>query len=203
MPTTTNIAVLIPAAGTSKRFGRPKQLLKWGDSTLIGQAIATALELSQQKVLVVLGAYYDRIKPEIKGFDIQILKNEAWEIGLGSSIAMGADCVLKSEDTFSGLLVLLPDQPLIVSSYLKAMLEEFNNGEKQIIATSYGKGKFGVPAIFGQSYFKELSLLQDDHGAKNLIKQYSNYVTALAITPVVTDIDTEDDYTKIYKANHQ
>jgi molybdenum cofactor cytidylyltransferase len=203
MSTTTNIAVLIPAAGTSKRFGSPKQLLKWGHSTLIGHAIETALELKQKKILVVLGAYFNRIKPEIGGFDIQILKNEVWEIGLGSSIAVGTDFLLKSKETFNGLLVLLPDQPLIGSSYLKAMLAGFKTGEKQILATSYGNGKYGVPAIFDKSYFLELSLLNDDHGAKNLIKKYSNYVTALDITAVVTDIDTEDDYTKIYKANHQ
>lgn len=203
MPTTANIVILIPAAGASRRIGSPKQLLKWGDSTLIRHAIETAGELNQKKILVVLGAYYDRIKPEIEGFDIQILKNEKWEYGLGSSIAMGADFLFKSGDNFSGALVLLVDQPLIVPSYLKAMIDQFQVGKKQIIASSYGNEKFGVPAIFDKSYFKELSLLNDDRGAKDLIKKYSKYVSSVDIIPLVTDIDTEEDYDKIYKANHQ
>ena len=203
MPSTTKIAILIPAAGASRRIGSPKQLLKWGDSTLIGHAIKTALELNQKKTLVVLGAYYDRIKPEIEGFDIQLLKNEDWKNGLGSSIAMGADFLLKSKETFSGLLVLLPDQPLIVPFYLKAMIDRFKVGKKQIIASSYGDGKFGVPAIFDTSYFKELSMLNDDRGAKDLIKKHSKHVSAIDIVPLVGDIDTEEVYAKMYKANHQ
>ena len=203
MPSNANIVILIPAAGASKRIGSPKQLLKWGDSTLIGHSIETATELNQKKILVVLGAYYERIKPEIDGFDIQILKNEAWKDGLGSSIAIGADSLLKNGDNFSGLLVLLPDQPLIVPDYLKAMIAKFKVGKKQIIATSYGNGKFGVPAIFDKSYFKELSLLHDDRGAKDLINRHSINVTAIDIVPLVTDIDTEEVYEKIYNANHQ
>jgi molybdenum cofactor cytidylyltransferase len=203
MLATANIAILIPAAGASKRIGRPKQLLKWGDSTLIGHTIDTAAELNQKKILVVLGAYYEKIKPEIEGFDIQILKNEGWKDGLGSSIAIGADSLLKSGDNYSGLLVLLVDQPLIVPFYLKAMIAEFKVGKKQIIATSYGNGKFGVPAIFDKSYFKELSLLNDDRGAKNLIKRHSKNVRTIDIVPLVTDIDTEEVYEKFYNANHQ
>ena len=202
MPTTTNIAVLIPAAGTSRRIGSPKQLLKWRDSTLIGHAIETATGLNQNKVLVVLGAYYDRIRPEIQRFDIQILKNDNWKIGLGSSIASGADFLLTSGDSFNGVLVLLPDQPLIVPFYLKAMIDKFKAGQKQIITTSYGNGKYGVPAIFDKSYFKELSLLNDDRGAKDLIKKHSKFVSVIDIVPLVTDIDTEEAYNKIYKANH-
>ena len=203
MPSITNIAILIPAAGASKRIGSPKQLLKWGDSTLIEHAIETAKELNQKKILVVLGAYFERIKPQIEKSDIQILLNEDWENGLGSSIAIGTDSLLKSGDTFSGLLVLLPDQPLIVPFYLKSMIEEFKAGKNQIIATSYGQGKFGVPAIFDKSYFKELATLRDDRGAKDIIKKYYKFVSSVDIIPLINDIDTEEEYDKIYKANHQ
>ncbi len=203
MPIKLNIAILIPAAGASRRLGSPKQLLKWGDSTLISHAIETAEELDQKEIVVVLGAHYDKIKPEIDDRSAQILKNEDWENGLGSSIAVGVEYLSKISETFDAVLVLLPDQPLIVPLYLKTMIEKFRVGENQIIATVYGSGKYGVPALFDEKYFEKLRGLTDDRGAQELIKQSAKFVTSLDINPLISDIDTEEDYNKIYKANHQ
>lgn len=203
MPSESNIVILIPAAGASRRIGSPKQLLKWGDSTLITHAVETAEELSQKEIVVVLGAYYDRIKPEIDNRSIRILKNVDWNSGLGSSIAVCMEYLHKSGDTCDAILILLPDQPLIVPFYLKTMIEKFKVGKKQIIATSYGNGKYGVPALFDKKYFKKLMTLSDDRGAQELIKQSIKYVSSVDIDPLISDIDTEEDYNKIYKANHQ
>jgi molybdenum cofactor cytidylyltransferase len=203
MPIKSNIAILIPAAGASRRLGSPKQLLKWGDSTLISHAIETAEELDQNQIVVVLGAYYDKIKPEINNRSVQIRKNKDWENGLGSSIAVGVEYLSKNGKTCDAILVFLPDQPLINPLYLKMMIEKFRVGENQIIATAYGNGKYGVPALFDKYYFEKLSKLTDDRGAQELIKQSAKFVTSTDINPLIADIDTEEDYNKIYKANHQ
>ena len=49
------LAVLILAAGASSRMGKPKQLLPWKNTTLLGHAIAQAKKVSTA-VFVVLGA---------------------------------------------------------------------------------------------------------------------------------------------------
>jgi molybdenum cofactor cytidylyltransferase len=203
MPSESNIVIIIPAAGASRRIGSPKQLLKWGDSTLISHAIDTAEELGQKEIVLVLGAYYDKIKAEIDNRSIRTLKNEDWENGLGSSIAAGVEYLVKSLDTCDAVLILLPDQPLIVPFYLKTMIDKFKVGENQIIATKYGSGKYGVPALFDKKYFEKLRGLTDDRGAQELIKQSAKFVTTVDINPLISDIDTEEDYKKIYKANHQ
>ena len=56
MAETENIAVVILAAGESSRMQQSKQLLPWGTSTLLGNAINEALESNSEKVYVVLGA---------------------------------------------------------------------------------------------------------------------------------------------------
>jgi molybdenum cofactor cytidylyltransferase len=202
-PIKSNIAILIPAAGASRRLGSPKQLLKWGDSTLLSHAIETAEELGQKEIIVVLGAYFDKIKSEIDKRPVQILKNEDWKKGLGSSIALGVEYLRNNNNTYDAVLVLLPDQPLILPFYLKRMIEKFSVGENQIIATVYGSGKYGVPALFDKKYFDKLRSLTDDRGAHELIKRLTEFVTSVDINPLIADIDTEDDYNKIYKANHQ
>lgn len=203
MSKSQNIAILIPAAGASKRIGSPKQLLKWGNTTLIAHAIETANASNVVDIFVVLGAYYDRIKPEIEPYTAQILKNENWEIGLGSSIAVGVNHIMNSGKNYKSVLIMLVDQPLIVPFYLNAMISKFVDGKHEILATSYGNGKYGVPALFDKKYFKKLITLSDDQGAQDLIKQYMKHVSSVDIVPLISDIDTEEDYDKIYKANHQ
>jgi molybdenum cofactor cytidylyltransferase len=203
MPIKSNIAILIPAAGASRRLGSPKQLLKWGDSTLLLHAIETSKILVQKEIIVVLGAYYDKIKPELHKSSIQILKNEDWEKGLGSSISVGVGYLQNSGVTYDAVLILLPDQPLVVPLYLKTMIEKFKVGENQIIATAYGTEKYGVPALFDKKYFEKLRGLIDDRGAQELIKQSAKFVTSIDIIPLISDIDTEEDYRQIYKVNHQ
>lgn len=198
-----NIAILIPAAGASRRIGTPKQLLKWGNSTLLGHAIETAEQLNPSEIIVVLGAYYDKIKGEIDHNPIKILKHENWENGLGSSIAFGVKHILTNANQFDAVLIYLPDQPLIVSKYLIEMANKFKFEDHKIIATSYGNEKFGVPAIFDKTYFEELEALKDDEGAKKLIEKYSESATSLDISPLIADIDTEEDYKILYDSNHQ
>lgn len=203
MSQSPNIAVLIPAAGASRRVGTPKQLLKWGSSTLLGHAIETAQQLDICEIVVVLGAFSEKIETEIKKYAIQTKVNKSWESGLGSTIAIGIDHLIQSDKNFDAVLIMLADQPLIIPYYLNAMIDQFEAGKKQIIASRYREGKFGVPALFDRNYFLELTLLKDDQGAKKLIEKHFEYVSSVDMNPLISDIDTLEDYQKMYAANHQ
>jgi len=183
-------------------MGTSKQLLKWGDSTIIGHVIKVAQELNQENIYVVLGANSKGIKPEIEHHSIQILINEAWKLGLGKSIAFGVQQIKESDSNIDGVLILLTDQPLIHSNYLNELIVKFKTGTRQIIASSYNNGKQGVPVLFDKIYFKELSKLKDDKGANSILKKYSNKVTAINGIAIVSDIDTLEDYQRLYKSYH-
>ena len=197
----SNIVVLILAAGSSSRMGSPKQLLKWGTSTLLGHTIDTAKTLNHTEIFVILGANYHAIKLEIEHYPVQILLNEDWEDGLGKSIAFGVDHIINSKSNVDGILIMLADQPLITSAYLGNLTEKFKVGESQIIASSYKNGKQGVPVLFDRVYFEELSKLSDDKGAKALLQKHSEQVSALNAEHIVSDIDSLEDYERLYKAN--
>jgi len=203
MSSDLNIAILIPAAGASKRLGSPKQLLKWGDSTLMGHVIKNVKQLDAQQVLMVLGAHYDKIVKEVSTADVEIIQNKNWEQGLGSSIAAGAKFLLDSKSNVDAVLIVLVDQPFISTAYLAAMIADFNAEEGRIITTSYGNDTYGVPALFDKRYLVQLAKLRDDNGAKMLIKQNLDRVSAVAMTPILTDIDTKKDYNTFRETNHQ
>lgn len=189
-----NIAIAILAAGSSSRMGQPKQLLKWGNETLISNAIKNALSTKAQDVILILGANYDNIYQEAQNNFISIIKNDNWQDGLASSIAKAAQYSMESGQQIDGLLITLADQPLITSEYLQNMINNFESGANQIIATSYEANKKGVPALFDKDYFSELAALTGDDGAKRLLKKYISNVSVTGSEVINLDIDTEADY---------
>jgi len=197
-----NIAILILAAGGSTRMGSSKQLLKWKQTTLIGHAIETAQQLGLSKTIVVLGANYDNIKSEIEHYQVKLLNNIHWESGLGSSIAFGVSSVLESPINLDGVLIILADQPLINSSYLRLLVENFEIGKQHIIASTYKNDKQGVPVLFDKFYFEELSQLNDNKGAKAILQKYTENVIGINAEGLVSDIDTLEDYGGLYHDNH-
>ena len=199
--TTANIAIVILAAGASSRMGSPKQLLKWGEDSLLNHAINTALNTSACEVIVVLGANHELIEKEIEYTSITILENENWNLGLGKSIGCAVNYVLKSKTKTQGVLITLADQPLIDSSFLNTIIQDFSPKEYQIIATAYDDNKNGVPVLFDKIYFEALSILSDDFGAKHLIKLHETFVKTLKAPVKNVDLDSKEDYENLLKAN--
>lgn len=197
-----NIAIAILAAGNSSRMGQPKQLLKWGNETLISHAVKNALSTTVEDVVLILGANYKDIIEEVQSFPIKILSNEHWQEGLGSSIAKAAQYCLESVQQLDGLFITLADQPLISSVYLQKMINNFDSNANQILATRYEANKKGVPVLFDNIYFSELASITGDDGAKKLLKKYSDNVVALTSEAINLDIDTKADYQKLIKSLH-
>lgn len=191
------------AAGSSTRMGQPKQLLPWKNTTLIEDAISTVLQLESSKSIVVLGANSEKITPKIETHPIEMIHNPNWEKGLGNSIAFGANYIKNNYRT-DGILIVLADQPLIYSSYLKGMIDVFEPKNRgQIIATKYPNAKLGVPALFDASYLEELSTIDGDKGAKILLEKYSDQLITTQFETNIFDVDTKEDYNKLMDFNLQ
>jgi molybdenum cofactor cytidylyltransferase len=195
LSTSSNIAIVILAAGKSSRMGRAKQLLPWGKSTVLGHAIQQALAAETQDVFVVLGANHKRIEDTLAPTSAYFLINENWQNGLGTSIALAATHLLKS--TCAGMLIVLADQPQVDTAFLNKLTQQFRPTENQIVATKYAT-KTGVPALFSRSYFEELSNLQGDRGASKIIKNSAAFVTTIAPDSELIDIDTPEAYEALY-----
>jgi molybdenum cofactor cytidylyltransferase len=194
-----NIVTVVLAAGASTRMGSPKQLLNWGNSTLLEHTLNTVLELNSSEVVVVLGANFEIIKSEISKYPVTVLNNTSWKVGLGKSIAVAVEYIQKLDYKVDGVMIVLADQPLIDSRFLGELCNAFNPNNNQIITTSYKNGKRGVPVIFDKHYFEELMLLDDDDGAKTLLKTYANSVNSLKPQSENLDIDSKEDYNYLHK----
>lgn len=189
------IAVIVLAAGESSRMRQPKQLLPWGDTTLLGHAIKVAQDSVAQDVYVVLGAHAQTIQEQLDLSHIKCILNNDWKKGLGTSIACAVQHLAHAQKAYDGLLFMLGDQPLIDTQVLNTMIRTFSEGEKGMVATKYPQGN-GTPVLFCKKYFGALMELNGDKGAKEIIANNDD-VIALALDGKVTDLDTYAAYKQL------
>lgn len=190
-------AIVLLAAGASKRMGQPKQLLSWGVHTLIENAILETLKVNEARVFVVLGANYRLIHEKIENYPVTVLNHLNWEQGIGSSIAFGVSKIDKLK-MYKRVVVVLADQPSVQYQNITSLIHSHVKNKSSISITVCNNYK-GVPAIFQKDLFSELMLLSDDNGAKSMIKKHKYSVLEFVIDDEILDVDTLEDYQKIIK----
>jgi len=190
------IPILLLAAGGSARMGQPKQLLPWGNTTLIEHQVQTLLKTGHS-LTVVLGAYSSRIIPILEKFPIAHVVNENWENGMGSSIATGMNSLGKNFPDSSAVLIALVDQPLVGTSHYEKLLSAYKSEKQQIVISIASSGQRGVPVLFDNYYFKELKNLNGKEGGKTIIRQHPDCIHEVQCGDILEDIDTPESYQKL------
>jgi molybdenum cofactor cytidylyltransferase len=180
---------IVLAAGASRRFGSPKQLIRFEGQPLIQRVIAGATELSGAAVSVVLGAYAAEIAATLPPCSASIIVNRDWQEGIASSIRAA---VARLPGACDGVLLLLADQPLVGSHSLNRLAAAWRRQPRGIIASRYG-AITGVPAIFPRWCFSDLAALRGDQGARILLRRYADHVVRLANPEAEVDIDYPED----------
>ncbi|MGL5939391.1 MAG: nucleotidyltransferase family protein [Waterburya sp.] len=190
------VGLILLAAGESKRMGTPKQLLFYRGASLIRHAITEAIASNCHRIIVVIGAYSDRIKSEIENLPIYICHNPHWQQGMSASISLGIKTLTTIETQLDGVIIALGDQPLITAYVYNRLIENYLKSRQKAIASNYAN-TLGVPALFDRTLFPDLLSLSNQGGAKQLLNQYSDRAFDLNIPQAAIDIDTPDDYQKL------
>ena len=187
------IPQLLIAAGESKRMGKPKQLLKWKNYTLIEHQIKNLLD-TDQNVWVILGAHAELITPIINKYPININLFENWKLGMGATIAHGIKKIIKKSPEINGILISLVDMPLISSMHLNKLIQTFSKSKKKIVVSKSKEGYISAPVLFSSIYLDDLKQLKGDQGAKKIIKKNSNNLEIVNGYDLLFDIDTKKEY---------
>lgn len=189
-------AVVIVAAGESKRLGTPKQLLPYQGDTLLNRLIANLKQASDFPIFLILGASSEKIIKEISATDFSITINENWQEGMASSIRLGIQVAQKNVPNLEGIMLVVCDQPFIAVANIQALIKLQKNTNLPI-AASYYANILGTPALFHKSVFPDLLKLSGDVGAKNIIQQRGTEVAKLHFEEGLVDIDTPEDYQQL------
>ncbi len=183
-------AIVILAAGGSRRLGRPKQLLSVLGEPLLRRVVKMAAEVNPDHLIVVLGSSAFDCVPVIKDCGVDIVVNPFWESGLAGSIRIGVE---RAEGHGAdSVLLLLADQPWLNSEVIRRFLDRTNGRTDLIISARYA-GILGAPMMFGSDWFPQLKNLEGDQGARNLVSKEEGRVEVIDWSEGALDLDTPED----------
>jgi molybdenum cofactor cytidylyltransferase len=180
---------LVLGAGGSSRLGRPKQLLPFGDGTLLGHVVDVARGCRFSQTIVAIGGAADEVRESVDLAGTEVVVNEAYGEGCSSSIA----AALAHVDADSEVLVLmLGDQPGVNVATVAELLAGRRDAPLAICRYDDGRGH---PIAFAREVFPDLADLHGDKGVWRLLDQRADDVVEVAIAgSIPRDVDTPADY---------
>jgi molybdenum cofactor cytidylyltransferase len=194
------IVAIVLAAGESKRMGMPKMLLDFGGKTMIERVIDNVQSPEIDEIIVVLGAYGEKIKEKLQGSSLIYSYNKSYTNGMLSSVICGVRSV--PEDT-DAILVFQGDQPYITQSVISEVIATFGKTGKGIVIPLYN-GKRGHPLLIGSKYFGEIEGLDSSEGLRALARIHADDLCTVETDEpgILRDFDTIEEYNSVnYKSN--
>ncbi len=182
--------IVLLAAGSSSRMGSPKQLLNYGGKPLLRHAVEVALASVCKPVFVVLGSQSEQIGGALDGLPVELLRNEQWEGGMGTSIHAGVQAA--EAQNLDGVILALGDQPLITAAILNRLVATHQATGQPIVTAQYS-GTVGVPVFFSREFFPHLLALEPSQGCKGIILSHGGRTVRVEVPEAATDIDTPND----------
>lgn len=191
---TASITVLLVGGRETRHLRVPKQVLPFGDTTVLGRTIKAYLDAGFAEILLVLGYKADLIASELGELPpgVRIVRNPLFDEGMSSFLRAG---LRELPATSSGFCIGLEDQPLLTPDLLKEFAEAFSGGKKPILIPAY-QGSLGLPAFFHASMAEELSQLKQDEDLWDVMKRHADNLLdyPTGFSAVVRSIDDMDDY---------
>ena len=186
------IAVLVLAAGQSRRMGKTNKLLVPIDGKpLLRHTVEAAAASKAAAVVVVTGHQREAVEALLDGIDVRIEHNPDYASGLSTSLKAGIEALPAGTDA---VIVCLGDMPGIDSRLLDRLIDAFAPAQGRSIVVPTHHGKRGNPVLWASAYFPAMTRLEGDVGARHLIGQHQEAVVEVPADSAATllDIDTPE-----------
>ena len=183
----SKLSIVIPAAGASERLGQTKQLVEFGGTSLIQNAVNTAHSINPREILVVTGANAEMVRNAVLNTSVRWVHNPDWPCGMGGSIALGATKICPES---TGLMILLCDQWRLRAPDLQRLADTWQSNPERIVC-AHSNGINMPPVIFPTSRLEQLRELEGHQGARNLLKAHPELLEPVPIKNAAHDLDTQ------------
>ena len=208
MSLVNNLGAVILGAGASSRMGRPKLLLPWGGTTVIGQIIRQWRELGAAQIAIV---QRPNDEPLVEAVQREELKRSAAdtlqrvnasadfivnlqpERGMFSSILCAAKWSGWHGD-ISSWAIVLGDQPHLQTGTLRLLLAQAAQNADAICQPVFD-GHAGHPVILPRSVFAELKHSRAET-LKDFLKPFAGRSVQCPVEDagLLLDLDRPEDY---------
>lgn len=186
---TCRIAAVILAAGSSQRFGQPKQLLNWRGVPFVRAVAQTALNAGLETV-VVTGDHAQEVHAVVADLPVTIVNNSEWQAGQSSSIKAGLGGLAAD---VGAAVFLQADKPQVQATLLRAMIDAYFRGGEAILALMVA-GERTSPVLFDQETFRDLLALTGDVGGRAIFSKHRVSYLPWNEQSLLLDVDRPEDF---------
>jgi molybdenum cofactor cytidylyltransferase len=196
------IGVIILGAGDSVRMGRPKLLLPWGGTTIIGHLISQWQALGAEQIAVVQRSGDKPLNAELDllGFSMgDRIENPDSKLGMFSSIQCAANWPGWKKD-LDVWAVILGDQPHLKPNTLDALLAFQREHPDSICQPAHG-GRARHPVLLPRPAFAELR-----HSRAETLKDFLQQTSCQLVKHplddpgMLLDLDHPEDYESVIRS---
>jgi len=196
----SQIAALVLAAGQSRRMGRPKMLLPWGGTTVLGKVIDTILRAGMADILVISGSENQQIESLALQLGVRSLFNPAYaQSDMLGSIQCGLRALASQSSAGQapapGALICLGDQPQIEATTVRLVRDTFLNTHANLVVPSYQMRR-GHPWLVARPRWDDLLRMQPGRSPREFLNTYAGEIEYVTVNSrsVIEDLDTPEDY---------
>ncbi len=188
-----SIAAIVLAAGRSIRMGRPKMILPWGNTTVIGRVVWVLHNAGISRVIVVTGGARQEVEDALSGIEVQLVFNPYYA---REEMLVSLQCGLGFlEKEVEAALVVLGDQPQIELEVVQAILARYRLKRSALVVPSF-RMRRGHPWLVDRRLWPAVLELDPGRTLRDLLNMHADQIEYLDVDSpcVLRDLDTPEDY---------
>ena len=171
-------------------MGTQKALLDYGGQAAVCRVTETLLAGGCDRVVVVLGADANRIRPAVPVRpEITVAVNERWSRGRTGSLKAG----LRATPDAPAWILLPVDHPLVTPEDVRALIDVWRPGEIPLVRPIHD-GRGGHPILLDAMLREDLLALGDDEPLRDLLRNYRSRERRVSGSRgTIQNLDTPED----------
>lgn len=189
---------VLPAAGESRRMGRPKLLLPWRGSTVIERVLAVWQASDVERIVVVISPADHTLAEVVRGERVDVVIPQSPPPDMKASVLWALDHVERAYQPHStdAWLLAPADLPHLTPTVINEVLRSYNPQSPAVLVPTL-LGQRGHPVLFPWQMVAEARALRPPEGLNALLRR--NSWLALPCDDVANakawqDLDTPEDY---------
>lgn len=186
------ISAVVLGAGLSQRMGTLKQLLPYGDRTVVEQVVSVLLIARVDEIVVVLGHRHDEVRQVLERWPVRVTYNPHYRDGMFTSIRHGWSQVQSESDA---VLHVLVDQPQLQASVVRKLIATYRELRSGIHVPTFGTRR-GHPILLDARYRSEVLGMGDGLTMRDFMKSHAAEVREMPVDTdtILRDMDTPQEY---------
>jgi molybdenum cofactor cytidylyltransferase len=189
----TWLGAVVLAAGRSTRMGQPKQLLQWGQWTVIEQVVDTLRLAGVGETVVVTGAVHEQVEAALRSKGVKTVYNPDYAAAeMLTSLKVGLRALSSGVEA---ALVVLGDQPGSEPDAARAVADAFRKQQARLVVPSYQMRR-GHPWLLARSLWPDLLALPQEKTLRDFLNENSREILYVEVNSpaILKDLDTPEDY---------